>query len=172
MSSKKFNFGLIKSHGGHQDIYWQMWGEPLISFWSAVVCVSQLSHGGLQFFRSLSEGALLEVFWLDVRSWEGSFLLFLLFSPSVVDWSTRAYENDFVTISIFQWLCFAFVLVFIFKTNRFQWCVHWMGLAGITPGYWTQFSSKFTKLVNLDWGGSYFSTQGQVALYLNNYSEY
>ncbi len=53
--SKKFNFCLIspqnickkypKSIGDYQDIFWQMWDEPLCSFWSAVAFALELSRG-------------------------------------------------------------------------------------------------------------------------------
>ncbi len=44
---------LPKSLGDHQDIFWQMWNEPLCSFWSAVAFALELSHGCL-FAQSLS----------------------------------------------------------------------------------------------------------------------
>ncbi len=36
---------LPKSLGDNQDIFWQMWDEPLSSFWSAMAFALELSHG-------------------------------------------------------------------------------------------------------------------------------
>ncbi len=36
---------LLKSLGNNQDMFWQMWDEPLCSFWSAVAFALELSHG-------------------------------------------------------------------------------------------------------------------------------
>ncbi len=50
---------LPKSLGDNQDVFWQMWDEPLCSFWSAVAFALELSHG-CRFLPSL---------FLIVESW-------------------------------------------------------------------------------------------------------
>ncbi len=83
---------LPKSLGDNQDILWQMWDEPLCSFWLAMAFAMELSHGcrfcpwslsyywimntdlnwgkwGLQFFRC-SSGFFYDLLdELSLRSW-------------------------------------------------------------------------------------------------------
>ncbi len=95
---------LPKSLGDNQDIFWQMWGEPLCYFLSEVAFVFSLSYcwivntdfnwgkWGLQFFRCCSGFFYDLIDESTLRSWSNP------------EWSGRSLLGRFTTVPSFLYL--------------------------------------------------------------------